>query len=198
MTAGGSQPVGAHHAGAAASDPDGGRSKRRRDKRRGRAFIIGLFIVTGVLMLALPQAMSSARLVWNVSPSAPAGLYWIEYGGWTRGDRVAVRPGKELSLELQARGVIPAGRLLIKRVAGSEGDRVCRRGTTVSVNGVAVAEARAVDGEGRSLPDWQGCVRLRPGEVFLLGDGPASYDGRYFGPTPASEVMGSVRQIVGF
>ena len=146
-------------------------------------------------MLALPQAMLPARFVWNESPSAPAGLYWIEYGGWSRLDRVAVRPGKELSLELQARGVLPAGRLLIKRIAGSEGDSVCRRGTSVSVNGAAVAEARSVDGEGRPLPDWQGCVRVGKGEVFLLGGGPASYDGRYFGVTPASEVVGRVRQL---
>ena len=44
---------------------------------------------------------------------------------------------------------------------------------------------------GRDLPVWQGCRVIGDGEIFLMnwevGD---SLDGRYFGPIPASSVIG--------
>ena len=65
-----------------------------------------------------------------------------------------------------------------------EGDTVCAEGSTVSVNGVTVAERGQVDADGNALPSWSGCVVLDAGEVFLLGDHPGSFDGRYWGVGP--------------
>ena len=46
-------------------------------------------------------------------------------------------------------------------------------------------------GRGRPLPVWQGCRTLGTGELLLLNpDHPDSLDGRYFGPLPASAVIG--------
>ena len=43
----------------------------------------------------------------------------------------------------------------------------------------------------RPLPDWQGCRIVADGEIFLMNwDVPDSLDGRYFGPIPASAVIG--------
>ena len=43
----------------------------------------------------------------------------------------------------------------------------------------------------RPLPVWQGCRTLGTGELLLLNpDHPDSLDGRYFGPLPASAVIG--------
>ncbi len=154
--------------------------------------------VASVLMLTLAGAGLPPRLIWNTSGSAPAGLYWIDYGGWTRGDRVAVRPGERLAADLEARGVLPRDRLLIKRIIASSGDTVCRNETAISVNGAVLARAREQDSHGRLLPKWEGCITLTADEVFLLGDGPGSYDGRYFGVTKASEVIGRVSLLVEF
>ncbi len=154
--------------------------------------------VASVLMLSLAGAGLPPRLVWTTSASAPAGLYWIDYGGWTRGDRVAVRPGKTLALDLEERGVLPRDRLLIKRVVASSGDIVCRNETAISVNGAVQARAREQDSHGRLLPKWEGCISLTAEEVFLLGDGPGSYDGRYFGMTPSTEIVGRAGLILTF
>jgi type IV secretory pathway protease TraF len=43
------------------------------------------------------------------------------------------------------------------------------------------------------LPAWSGCRTLTHEQVFLLGDNPRSFDGRYFGPTVAADVLGPVR-----
>ncbi len=151
-----------------------------------------------VVLLAIPVTASSAQFVWNLSPSAPGGLYRIERGKWTVGDRVAVLPSKDLAIDLNARGVLPNGKLLIKRVVAEAGDSVCRVDRTVFVKDEAVAQARSNDSTGEPLPSWQGCTSLNEDQVFLLGDTAGSYDGRYFGVTRASEIVGRADLLLTF
>ena len=68
----------------------------------------------------------------------------------------------------------------------------------MSVNGAAVAEAHSVDGEGRSLPECQGCMSLNEGRVFLPGDTAGSCDGRYFGVTRASKIISRADPLLAF
>jgi conjugative transfer signal peptidase TraF len=161
---------------------------------------LGLLVVAtlGAAALAFPVAAGSARLVWNTTASAPAGLYTIDRERWGLGDRVAVLPSKDLAVDLAARGVLPNGKLLIKRVVAGVGDSVCRVGRTVFVNDEAVAQAQSNDSTGEPLPSWQGCASLNEGQVFLLGDTAGSYDGRYFGVTRASEIVGRAALMLSF
>lgn len=152
----------------------------------------------GILALLGPVSASSARIVWNVSASAPAGLYYIEHGAWRVGDRVAVRPSNSLARELADRGVLGEGKLLIKRVAASGGDAVCRQGDTVTLNGRHVATAKVADSLGRALPIWSGCLTLTAADVFLLGDTAGSYDGRYSGAAQTREIVGRAILMLGF
>ena len=149
-----------------------------------------------VAMLVVPVSANSARLVWNVTRSAPTGLYSIEQGSWHVGDRVAVRPTELLTDDLERRGVLPRGKLLIKRIVAGQGDTVCRDGVDVTVNGLAAAVARDVSGSGDKLPVWFGCRTLGPSDVLLLGDTADSYDGRYFGVTSADDILGRVSMLV--
>jgi conjugative transfer signal peptidase TraF len=155
-----------------------------------RRVAIASISAAAVAMLAVPISASSAQLVWNLTPSAPAGLYRIERGGWNVGDRVAVLPSQDLAADLDERGVLRIGKLLIKRVAAAAGDKVCRQHDEVSVNGRVVAMAKVSGSDGAQLPFWHGCATLSDAQVFLLGDTANSYDGRYFGVTSASDVVG--------
>ena len=178
-----------------------GHASRGRPSVRAIASRRRLLAVVGaaaVVLLAIPVAASSAQFVWNLSPSAPGGLYRIERGNWTVGDRVAVLPPKDLAIDLAARGVLPNGKLLIKRVVAAVGDSVCRVDHTVFVNDEAVAQTRSNDSTGEPLPSWQGCTSLNEGQVFLLGDTAGSYDGRYFGVTRASEIIGRADLVLTF
>lgn len=135
-------------------------------------------------------------LVWNVSASAPVGLYAIgRPGGITPGTVVLARvpaPWRGLAGE---RRYIPVNVPLVKRVAAGPGDRVCAVGARILVNGYRVTERRAWDGQRRPMPWWQGCVTLRNGALFLLMDDPASFDGRYFGPTGQSDILGKAQLL---
>lgn len=137
------------------------------------------------------------RLVWNASASAPIGLYRIDPDARpTVGDLVAIRPPDALAAFLAERGYVGRGALLLKPVAAVTGQRVCRIGMNVSIDSAVVAVASERDRLGRDLPDWQGCVRLGEGEVFLLNPAvPDSLDGRYFGPIDVDAVVGRATPI---
>ena len=145
-----------------------------------------------VSFVAVAVVHPQPRLVWNASASAPIGLYRIHpESDPPPGALVAVAPPERLSRWLSARGYLPEGVPLLKHVTAKAGQRICRRGAVVSVDGHPVASARARDGRGRPLPVWQGCRTLESGEIFLLNPSvPDSLDGRYFGPLPASAVIG--------
>ena len=160
--------------------------------------MILIVAAAAIAMLCFTGNASSARLVWNTTASAPTGLYSIEQGTWRVGDRVAVRPSASLAGDLDRRGVLPLGKLLIKRVVAGLGDTVCRDGERVTVNGSLAATTKTTSRSGKLLPSWKGCRRLSASEVLLLGDTADSYDGRYFGVTLAEAVVGRVAMVVGF
>ncbi|MGC4251164.1 MAG: S26 family signal peptidase [Sphingobium sp.] len=142
--------------------------------------------------VAIAVADPFPRVIWNASASAPIGLYRIHPDSDPPiGALVAVTPPERLARWLSARGYLPKGVPLLKHVAAKAGQRICRKGDVVSVDGHSVASARARDGRGRPLPVWRGCRTLGADEIFLLNPSvPDSLDGRYFGPLPASAVIG--------
>lgn len=168
-------------------------TRRARLRRARDRVLIGL---AGALACLLLSAEPTPRLVWNISASAPRGLYLLDSAAPPRpGDMVAARLPAQWRALADARRYLPARVPLIKRIAARSGDSVCAFGAVVTVNGRARALRRDTDSLGRRLPAWQGCVHLRDGQVLLLMDSPASFDGRYFGVTEAADVLGRARLI---
>ena len=139
-----------------------------------------------------PGSPDRALLVWNASASAPIGLYRLTHGrAFARGDLVLAVTGPSLGAFAARRDYLPLGVPLVKRIAAVAGDAVCARGNTIFIDGRFAAARRAADGKGRTIPSWSGCRTLHRDEVFLLMENVRdSFDGRYFGPTPDSRVVG--------
>lgn len=159
----------------------------------GRRTRIAALALAGVTATLVPAYVEFApRLVWNATPSAPVGLYTIETDARPRlGDLVSVTPPPAIARFIVERGYLGPDMPILKRVVALPGQSVCRIEALVTVDGAPVGAARARDGRGRPLPDWQGCRVLRDGEIFLMNPlAPDSLDGRYFGPLPASVVRG--------
>ena len=55
---------------------------------------------------------------------------------------------------------------MLKRVLALPGQTVCRNGTTITVDGIEMGEARERDRRGRPLPVWEGCDLVGDGELF--------------------------------
>jgi type IV secretory pathway protease TraF len=85
---------------------------------------------------------------------------------------------------------------LVKRVAAVSGARICANRNTILVNGRLAALRTARDPSGRPMPRWSGCVTLGKGDLMLLASrAPSAFDGRYFGVTRASDVVGKARLL---
>lgn len=130
--------------------------------------------------------------IWNVSASVPIGLYRLRpTESFHVTELVAVQPPEPLATLLDLNGYLPVGVPMLKRILALPGQTVCRSGLTISVDDMAMGEARDRDGRGRPLPKWQGCRVVRDGELFLMNwQSDDSLDGRYFGFLPASAVIG--------
>ena len=144
-----------------------------------------------------PSSPSRAIIVWNASASAPIGLYRVKQGrALARGALVLAVPAPALAAFAGARGYLPAGVPLVKRIAAVAGDDVCARGAALFINHRFAAARLASDRKGRALPAWSGCRALQSGEVFLLmANVRDSFDGRYFGPTRASQIVGVLEPL---
>lgn len=150
--------------------------------------------VAGLAYTAL--ARLPVKLTYNATQSAAVGFYAVEPPGRIAvGDQVLSRLPADVAALADARRYVPATTPVLKTVAATAGAVVCRTGARVIVDAHPVALARSADRAGRPLPMWAGCRRLGPGEVLLLGRPADSFDGRYFGPTPAALVVGRARSL---
>lgn len=165
--------------------------RRKQLARRG----VATTIICAILLVAV-AVPPAPRLVWNASASAPVGLYVVSPGAVPEtGDMVVARLPTVFRQLAAERRYVPQNVPLVKRVAAVAGDEVCAFGQSVSVNGALAAERQAFDGMDRQMPFWLGCVRLRGRQLFLLMDNRDSFDGRYFGVTEDSDVIGKARLL---
>lgn len=156
---------------------------------------LGYAITTtaAVSLLGILSLVSFApKVIWNASASTPVGLYAIEPDlSPDVTDLVAVNAPEPLASFLAEGGYLPRGVPLMKRVVALPGQRVCRTGLAITVDAVPMGEALHRDRRGNPLPVWQGCRVVAEGELFLMNwEVRDSLDGRYFGPLPASAVIG--------
>jgi len=158
--------------------------------RRGCARRTGLLAVS-VAMIATTLYIGPPRVLANVTPSEPPGLY-IETGQSPGVGRIvafrappAAFPYADARLSYLHR--IP----LLKAIAAGPGDHVCSLSGRLAINGADRGPIARLDGAGRVLPRWRSCRRLAHGEFFLFSDRvPNSFDSRYYGPVNARAVLG--------
>lgn len=165
--------------------------RRKRLVRRG----VAIAIISAIVLV--PAVFPPApRLVWNASESAPVGLYSVSPGTQSEvGDMVIARLPPIFRRLAAERRYLPENVPLVKRVAAAAGDEVCAFDRYIFVDGYFVAERRIFDSEGRRMPFWLGCLRLRGEQKLLLMDAPDSFDGRYFGVTEGSDVIGKAELL---
>ena len=180
------------------AERDASRSSSYRIRSRCRR-VISWIIAVAILGVALAMTIvvpPRPLLVWNASASVPIGLYWVGGAGSIEtGDTViAWTPAPARALAARRR-YHPANVPLVKPVAAGAGDRICAHGSEIFVNGRPVAGRLTSDGAGRALPWWHGCVTLGRGALFLMAGHPGSFDGRYFGPTAAANIVGEAHPL---
>ena len=140
----------------------------------------------------------------NFTPSEPLGLWRIVSidRPVSVGNVIFIcPPGNAVMREARERGYLrsglcPAGYApLIKTIIGTGGQNV-EMGIDVRIEGHPVprSDVSVVDGEGRPLVRFSGGV-IPAGHVFVHSEFIGSFDSRYFGPIPASGVLGMAQEV---
>lgn len=161
--------------------------------------------VASFVLLAGTAWLTGLRI--NLTHSYPLGLWRIAPldRAAVTGDLVFICPPDNAAFRMaRKRGYLGRGLCpgwvspLIKTVLATEGQVIAVR-ADVSVNGQPVPHSvvRSTDTAGRPLAPFQGGL-VPAGFVFLHSAFAGSYDSRYFGPLPASGVLGLARPLVTF
>jgi len=149
-------------------------------------------MMTGIGFAVLrPQEL----VLYNPSESLPRGFYIRTDGEPVLGAIVTIRSVDAAPEYSARRNFTDAGDRFLKRIAAVEGDTVCAEGSLIRINDIPVAQRAETDPAGDPLPSWDGCVTLQGGEVFLLGDHPGSFDGRYWGVSQRADLTGPWRLV---
>ena len=97
-----------------------------------RAATLTLTGVMSALMLTSPRPI----FVWNMSASAPVGLYALHRSNQYRhGDLIALTPTQSQADYLSQRGYLDKGALLLKHVAALNGQLACRQDNHILIDG---------------------------------------------------------------
>ncbi|RTM09649.1 MAG: conjugative transfer signal peptidase TraF [Hyphomicrobiales bacterium] len=143
----------------------------------------------------------------NFTPSYPLGLWRIEALERTVsvGDLVFICPPLTPAFATAfergyiRRGLCPGGfSPLIKTVVATAGQSVDIGGhVSIERRVLAHSEVHRSDAEGRALSPWSGGA-VPSGYLYLHSDFYGSYDSRYFGPIPASGLLGLAHPVLTF
>ncbi len=149
--------------------------------------------------LALVIVLASSfgpMLLWNRTESEPLGLYARTGRAPGVGSLIAFpAPAAAFPYADGHMGYLRRVPIL-KHVAAVSGDQVCTAHDRLAINGRVRAPILRQDRRGAALPRWDGCRRLRDGEVFVFSDRiPNSFDSRYFGPVNRAEIVGVFRPL---
>lgn len=155
--------------------------------------VLALLVVLGTAIEA--SRIPKPLLVWNVTASAPMGLYRRDFGTSERGSWVLVQMPKAVADLASQRRYLPRNVPMVKRIAALSGDTVCRAGAIVRINNTVSAAALALDAQRRPLPVWKGCKVLGDNDVFLLNSPPLSFDSRYFGVVPRANLIERIEPL---
>lgn len=133
---------------------------------------------------------------YNYTNSLPKGFYVRTLGQVHRGDLVAFKPPPYAEKMIRDRHYLRDDGFLMKKIIGIEGDSICTERGSFYVHGVNYGGFVNADAEGRTLPRYYYCGRIKKGDyiVGLAGEN-NSFDSRYFGPVKKENIIGRIALI---
>lgn len=161
----------------------------RSARRSLRRLLPPLWIIGCAAMLVTMAANAGRLFIWNLTASAPRGLYLVRPGvAPARGTLVTFTPPGRATAMIDARHYLPRGATLLKHLVALPGDHVCIDHRSYFVNGQPVGDVAPVDTFGRPLDPFVFCGLVPEGSAFVGTSTPLSFDSRYFGPVPVSSL----------
>ena len=176
-----------------------------------RAVKILLFTLVSLSIFGLLIFNPPPLLFFNVSKSAPIGLYlringseplkkWSFYALCLPVPIAKVALSKRYLIYIKQSTCPGHAPMVLKRIAAVSSDRVELSESGFRINGMHVPGSglRSRDSRMRPLTHFPyGNYAVPPGTLWLLGENlNVSWDSRYFGPVPESAIRFSVRPLL--
>lgn len=173
--------------------------------RLRRIIVVMPVAAASLIILAGIDWLGGLRL--NLTRSYPLGLWRIEplERPAAVGDLVFICPPDTAVFRTArerfylGRGLCPGWFSPLIKTVVATGGQLIAIGPDVSVDGRPLprSDLQPSDAQGRALAPFAG-GEIPPGFLFLHSDFAGSYDSRYFGPIPASGVLGRARPLLTF
>lgn len=146
----------------------------------------------GVLLVGFSAfAKPTPLVIYNPSSSEPKGFYRLSALRPAPGRLIAFRVPRPGAAYAASHIPYVARTAILKEIAVGQGSNVCVRGGEIWIAGQPRAHVATKDHNGALLPHWLGCRKLAAREYFVFSNRISnSYDSRYYGPVPASDIVG--------
>lgn len=149
--------------------------------------MIRIFIA--VILFLLLYWVSPIKLAYTFDVSLPY-KWWIEISWFDliqKGDYVSFKPPIE--------NEYTKGKVLVKKVVCVEGEYLYVKGLDYYCNGVYLGRARTTDSKGRPVSPFVFNGEIPKGYLFVMGENERSYDSRYMGLIPKSNIQAKLIPI---
>lgn len=160
--------------------------------------LITISIPISILFISLPilAQIFHYRITYQASKSMTKGLYLIRPAkSFHRNDIALFRPPIQIRSYMVNAHWIPKNSWMLKKIWGLPGDLVCWEGNYLQINNKKIrllkSEIKKHQYLENYLPTLKGCHELQKDQYLLLSNKVKnSFDGRYFGPTNKSQILG--------
>ncbi|NTW84019.1 MAG: S26 family signal peptidase [Chlorobiaceae bacterium] len=156
--------------------------------KRFRVLFPGLIFLALIIISSL--FLKRKIFIYNYTESLPRGIYLLHPGFFKKGDIVAFRPSGIAARIIEERKYLGKGEFLMKHIVGFPGDSVCTDNGMLSVNGENFGGIKDVDRQGKPLPRYGFCGRLKEGYIVAIKGMNSSFDSRYYGPIKSENIIG--------
>ena len=165
-------------------------------------------VLAGGALLGAAVAAGALGVRVNTTPSVPVGFYMVVDRAPRIGDYVFVCPPDIEPFRMaRSRGYLADGigcpggyGYLVKILLAAKNDRVAVDARGVTVNGALLPSSAPLsqDQGGRPLPAFRlAPTTLGPDDVLLMtATNPRSFDARYFGPLPATQIKATLKPLL--
>ena len=143
-----------------------------------------------LLLFSCSQFFTGKLFLYNYTDSLPHGIYLMYSGQPQKGELVVIKPEGLAGKLIRERHYLRNGGYLLKHIVGVKGDSVCTEKGVLFVDGVNYGGIDACDREGRPLPRYRFCGRLKDGYVVAVKGMKNSFDSRYYGPIRSEDIVG--------
>ena len=162
--------------------------------KKKAVIFLGMCLAISLMLEEMPKI-----IYFNVTSSLPQGFYLrIPCKECRRGDYIVYEPNEEVKTLIIKNGWSDGKHDFLKKVGATAGDKYSVDAETLKfeIEGKYVGQVYETDNAGNVLPKLRGEFEVPKGYVLPIATSARSFDGRYSGAIPKSQIKARVVPIL--